>query len=89
MCQELDVNHKKILICLFFLTRLFPPHKHTYINIETFMDHATETICLDNTGVLCNIRIAQCDMGALCKIGKLCDMDVLCHVEVFYDNTLM
>ena len=41
------------------------------------MGHATETICLNNMGLLYNIKIAQCDIGALCKMDKIYDMNTM------------
>lgn len=39
-----------------------PWHTHTCILRETFMDHATRTIHLDNIGVLYNTKSAIYDM---------------------------
>ena len=45
---------------------------------KDFMDHSTETICLDDMYELYNVKTAICDVKiALCDMGALCSMRAL------------
>ena len=67
MCQD---YHTNVGISP-FLTVLFQSN-YACIHQTTFIDHGKETICLYEIGVLCNTTSVLCDIRI-----ALCDMDPL------------